>query len=145
MLARIVSLLLLSFTVNSLHAFQLAKSGSIKLKINTEDLESHTIKLATNDNKILGNLRLYHTHIYDDFCYKDVIKGEFVFDNLDAKHANFQYQLIFKDKKGLVAKTVGHISLPQGKNQAIACSNIPLSIQDINSISLYEIKLMALK
>lgn len=113
--------------------------GKIQLDPSFDDINSKSIAIRIKDD-IVGNLVLYHAHIYDDHTYKDVIKGKFELNNHSNHKAHIKYQLILKDVKGLIAKTTGHIHLPRGINQAIHCSNIPLHIEDIQNISAYEIK-----
>ncbi len=123
-----------------------SKTGKIKLKINSEEIHSKNIGLALKNNQIAGDLCLYHSHIYDDHTYKDVVVGEFVLDNLTEDNAHIHYQLMLKDKVGLVAKSAGNIFVPKGaKSQPIRCSNIPLSTKEIKDISSYEIKIVAIK
>ncbi|MBS0286659.1 MAG: hypothetical protein JSR17_05145 [Proteobacteria bacterium] len=127
------------------HQCHLVKSGNIKLKINSEELDRKKIALKTHQDKIAGDLHLYHSHIYDDHTYKDVIQGEFLLDNHTEHNAHVQYQLLLKDKIGLIAKTVGSIHLPKGAKQPIRCSNIPLSAKEIKNINSYEIRLVTSK
>lgn len=127
------------------HECQLVKSGKIKLKINSEELDLKKIALKTHHDKITGNLHLYHSHVYDDHTYKDVVQGEFLLDNLTEHHTNVQYQLLLKDKIGLIAKSVGNIHLPKGTKQPIRCSNIPLSAKEIKNINSYELRLVTSK
>ncbi len=127
-------------TVNDIHQCHHSKSGKIELKINLDDLETEKISFVLRNKKITGDLLVFHTNIYDDDSYKDVIKSHFMLENLTDHHANIQYQIMFKDKVGVVAKTTGDISLPQGKNQQISCSSIPLHVNDIKNITSYEIK-----
>ncbi len=118
-----------------------SKTGNIKLKINTDELASKNIGLALNNNKIAGDLCLYHSNVYDDHTYKDVIVSEFLLENASNDHAHIQYELVLKDKIGLVAKSSGKIYVPKGKNQPIRCSHIPLSKKEIKDIRSYEIRL----
>ncbi len=120
---------------------QFAKSGKIKLKINTDELASKNIGLAIKNNKIAGDLCLYHSHVYDDHTFKDVVVSEFLLENISNDDAHIHYELMLKDKIGLVAKSSGRIYVPKGKNQPIRCSNIPLSTKEIKDIRSYEIKL----
>lgn len=117
----------------------LTKTGAVKLTINSDDLHSKRIPFVLN-NTISGTLHLHHTHLYDDHTYKDVIRSEFSFNNMSNKQGNVKYQLSFKDKKGLVAKSNSEISVPKGRSERLHSSNIPLSIKDIRNINSYEIK-----
>ncbi len=127
-------------TINDVHKCHHSKSGKIDLKINLDDLEKEKISFVLKNKKIAGDLLVFHTNIYDDDSYKDVIKSHFLLENLTDHHANIQYHIKFKDKVGVVAKTSGEISLPKGTNQHISCSSIPLHISDIKNITSYEIK-----
>lgn len=82
-----------------------------------------------------GALRLYQR--------KDgkAISGEFLLDNHAHKPVLLKYQVTFKDSKGMVARTTGHLLLKQGHKRKINFSDILLSQQDINNISTYEIVL----
>jgi hypothetical protein len=95
------------------------------------------------DQMITGDLCVYHEHVYDDHVYKDVVKGKFRLNNISDKKTLIQYHVMFKDKKGLLAKTSGHIHLASGLEQIVHLSSIPLHIKDIQNISDYEIKLIA--
>lgn len=120
---------------------QFSKSGNIKLKINSDELVTKNIGLALHNQKIAGDLCLYHSHVYDDHTYKDVVVSEFLLENNTDDHAHIQYELMLKDKVGLVAKSSGRIYVPKGKAQPIRCSHIPLSTKEIKDISAYEIRL----
>lgn len=82
-----------------------------------------------------GELRLYQSKT------GNAVNGEFMLDNHSKKNMLIQYQVIFKGKAGLIAKTSGHVLLKQGKRQKINFSDIVLSHQDLNNIQSYEIKL----
>lgn len=82
-----------------------------------------------------GALRLYQR--------KDgkAIQGEFLFDNHARKPVLIKYQVVFKDRKGSIARTTGHLLLKQGNKRKINFSDIVLSKQELNNISSYEIVL----
>jgi hypothetical protein len=105
---------------------------------------THNIKTAKHiffklNPEVKGVLRLYQTKAVD----MDAIKGEFLFENTSPEQSYISYKVIFKDKKGAVAQTEGHILLPKGKQQTKRFSTIDLSPQDMENIETYEIKLIA--
>lgn len=119
---------------------QSTKSGKLKIVPNKDELNTKTISFTIHDNKISGQLCLYHANVYDDHSYKDVVKGEFLMDNISEHKTQIQYHVILKDKKGLLAKTTGHIHLRSGLKQLVHFSSIPLPVKDIKNITSYEIK-----
>lgn len=129
--------------VNGIEKCKLSSTGHIRLHNTSCPEDASKIPLVFNQQNIAGELLLYHTHVYDDDHYKDMVKGEFVIDNFSANKEYIQYQVILKDKKGHVAKTTGDIIVPLGKKQRIRLSSVPLSKKEIHNISSYEIKCVA--
>lgn len=124
--------------VNGINKCRMIKSGDIKINDLTEEPEK--VSFVLRENKMSGFLSLHHANIYDDDHYKDVVKGEFVFENASNEKNYMQYQVILKGKNGLIAKTTGDMIVPSGTSQPMRMGNVPLSIREINNISSYEIK-----
>lgn len=126
----------------SKHAAHCAVSGACQLKgqgdFQTQRYPSRfkakNIFLSMNPY-MDGELRLYQRND------GQAIAGEFVLDNHAKKPVLLKYQVIFKDAKGSIAKTTGHVLLKQGNRRKINFSDIMLSQSDLKNIFSYEIVL----
>ncbi|HRE33411.1 MAG TPA: hypothetical protein PLD88_15675, partial [Candidatus Berkiella sp.] len=103
--------------VNGIQKCNLIIKGAINIKATSDTADAIKIPMMLMNDKMMGELLLYQSHIYDDDHFKDVVKGEFVIDNLTAKNEYIQYQVVLKGKNGLIAKTTGDMLVKPGKNQ----------------------------
>lgn len=126
--------------VNGIQKCNLTLKGAINIKATSDTGDAIKIPLVLINEKMLGDLLLYQSHVYDDDHFKDVVKGEFVIDNLTARNEYIQYQVVLNGKNGLIAKTTGDMIVKPGKNQTIRLSNVPLNTKEIAKITTYEIK-----
>jgi hypothetical protein len=90
------------------------------------------VKLNANIN---GELKLYHLKGRQG----DTISGQFILDNHSRKNVLVHYKVVFKDRKGKVAQTEGHLKIYQGLRRKISLSDINLSKSDITNINKYDI------
>lgn len=115
---------------------QLVASGRINL-LQTRGYAKTKDIFFTINNDVNGVLRLYYSRTKN----QNLIRGEFIVNNTDAKRADLRYRVVFKDKVGAVAQSKGNMMLARGKNQKVKFGSVVLMKEDIKNIHTYEIKM----
>lgn len=115
---------------------KIAATGSINLMQTHSYAKAKNIHFILND-KVKGILRLYYSRTRQG----DVIRGEFIIDNVALKKSHIQYRVVFKDKVGVVAQSKGDILLTRGKNQKMKFGSVVLTEEDMRNIDRYDIKI----
>lgn len=131
----LIAILLMGSSLNALAA-ELSDSGSINFMQTKGYAKTKNITF-TIDNNINGVLRLYYSPVKN----KNIIRGEFIVNNTNAKKTDLRYRIVFKDKIGAIAQSKGNMILNQGKNQKVKFGSIVLTKEDLKNINSYDIKI----